>query len=77
MSELEMFDYLEIRSCSEITTQLAYEELVYFSGIVTKFNKHDWKQDRLFLVTNLAIYNIKGHKIQRRIPVKDIGKIDF
>lgn len=74
LSELEGFDYHDCRNCPEITDQLDYGEEIYFSGTVTKFNKMDWKQERLFLVTNIAIYNIKKYKIQRRIPIKDIGK---
>lgn len=75
ISELEKFDYMGVREQDDILCQLGYDESIYFSGIITKFNKHDWKQDRLFVVTNLSIYNIKGSKIQRQIPIKDIGKI--
>ena len=57
--ELEGYDYLKIRETSEVTEQLKSSETIYYSEMVTKFNRMDWKQDRIFLVTNLAIYNVK------------------
>lgn len=73
--ELDIYDELKVRQTPEITTQLKSDEKVYFSGMVTKFNRMEWKQERLFVITNLAIYNIKKHKIQRRIAIKDIDGI--
>jgi len=75
MSDLEGFDELNVRSNDFITVQLKEGETIYFSGMVTKFNRMDWKQERLFLVTNFAIYNIKKNKIQRRIAIKDIDGV--
>lgn len=75
IKELSNFDELKVRANSEITTQLSSNETVYFSGNVTKFNRMEWKQERLFVVTNLAIYNIKKTKIQRRIAIKDIDGV--
>jgi hypothetical protein len=57
--ELDVYDELKVRQDPEITTQLKSDEKVYFSGMVTKFNRMEWKQERLFVITNLAIYNIK------------------
>lgn len=57
--ELEGYDELNVKYMDEITSQLKSNEKIFFSGNVTKFNRMDWKQERLFLVTNLAIYNIK------------------
>lgn len=59
IKELEGFDGLNIRNVEEITRQLKNNEVIYFSGHVTKYNRFDWGQERIFLVTNLAIYNIK------------------
>lgn len=75
IKELSNFDELKVRANPEITAQLSSNETVYFSGNVTKFNRMEWKQERLFVVTNLAIYNIKKTKIQRRIAIKDIDGV--
>ena len=73
--ELEGYDELNVKNMDDITSQLKSNERIFFSGNVTKFNRMDWKQERLFLVTNLAIYNIKRTKIQRRIAIKDIDGV--
>lgn len=75
IKELSGYDDLKVRENTEVTSQLSHNETVYFSGNVTKFNRMDWKQERLFIVTNLAIYNIKKTKIQRRIAIKDIDGV--
>lgn len=73
--ELQGYDSLDVKSTSAITSQLREDEVIYFSGNVTKFNRMGWKQERLMLITNLAIYNVKKHKIQRRIAISDIDGI--
>lgn len=75
IKELVGYDSLMIKQNSYIIDQLDPKEIVYFSGMVTKFNRKHWKQERIFLITNLAIYNIKKTKIQRRIDIKDIDGI--
>lgn len=75
LKSIEGYDGLNIKSVPEITDQLKSNETVIFSGTVTKFNRMEWKQERIFLVTSLAVYNIKRHKIQRRIAIKDIDGV--
>jgi hypothetical protein len=75
MEELKEYDQLNVREDGDITCQLKQNEVIYFSNTVDKFNRMGWKQERLFLITNLAVYNIKKHKIQRRIAIKDIDGI--
>jgi hypothetical protein len=75
MKDLEKYDKMGVRQNSEILDNLNKDEIVYFSGNVTKFNRMEWKQERLFLVTNLAVYNIKKTKVQRKIPIKFIDGI--
>jgi hypothetical protein len=71
----EIYDELEIRKTPKIIKQFQTDEKVYFSGKVSKFNRMDWKQERIFVITNMAIYNIKKYSIQRRIRIKDIAGI--
>jgi hypothetical protein len=73
--DIEIYDELEIRKTPKIIKQFQTDEKVYFSGKVSKFNRMDWKQERIFVITNMAIYNIKKHSIQRRIGIKDIAGI--
>jgi hypothetical protein len=73
--DLEIYDELKIRKTPKIIKQFETDEKVYFSGTVSKFNRMDWKQERIFVITNMAIYNIKKHSIQRRIGIKDIAGI--
>jgi hypothetical protein len=74
-TDLEIYDELNIRQTPKITMQLKPDEKVYFSGKVNKFNRMEWKQERIFVITNMAIYNIKKHKIQRRMAIRDIAGI--
>lgn len=73
--ELQGFDSLDVKNIQPIMTQLKKDEIVYYSGNVTKYNRMGWKQERLMLITNLAVYNIKKHKIQRKIEIRDIDGI--
>ena len=73
--EPEIYDELEIRKTPKIIEQFLTDEKVYFSGKVSKFNRMDWKQERIFVITNMSIYNIKKYSIQRKIAIKDIAGI--
>lgn len=75
MKDLEGYDTMNIRTIPEITKQLKKDENIYFSNNVTKYNRMEWKQERLFVITNLAIYNIKKNKVKRRIAIKDIDGV--
>lgn len=59
IKELKGHDELDIKNNDKITKILGPSEVIYYSGFVTKYNKYDWAQERIFVVTNLAIYNIK------------------
>lgn len=73
--DLEDYDGLDVKNIPQIMNQFREDEVLHFSGNVTKFNKRDWKQERIFVITNLAVYNIKKHKVQRRILISDIDGI--
>jgi serum/glucocorticoid-regulated kinase 2 len=44
---------------------------------IFKFNDYKKKQERGLLVTNLAVYNLKGSEIKRKIDVALIKAISF
>eukprot|EP01084_Bolivina_argentea_P194549 333819_1 len=51
-------------------------EIVKICRNIIKINKRNKKQERLFVLTDKAVYNIKSGKIiKRRIPLSDIGSI--
>lgn len=49
-------------------------ESVFVSCKVKKYNKFDWKQDRVFAVTEKHIYNIKGKSKQSLLIVKELRR---
>jgi len=51
-------------------------EDVLFSDVVTKINRYDVSQERLFVVTSGAVYNLsKARKVKRRIDVLKIESV--
>jgi serum/glucocorticoid-regulated kinase 2 len=44
---------------------------------IFKFNDYKKKQERGLLITSLAVYNLKGTEIKRRIEVEKIKAISF
>ena len=54
-----------------------YAEIIFLSCPIFKFNDYKKKQERRLLVTNLAVYNVKGTDIKRRIEVEKIKGISF
>ena len=53
-------------------------EDVLFSDLFTKINRRDKSQDRAFLVTNLAVYNLKPGNYgscKRRIPLVSLEAV--
>ena len=57
---------------------------MFVSCKVKKYNKYDWKQDRVFAVTEKHIYNIKGKskfpstnpsELRRKVPLSKVKAI--
>ncbi|EFC49629.1 myosin [Naegleria gruberi] len=73
-------DYLRMQN-SELMQLLKkdYDDSkVLFSGVVSKYNKRFKKQDRIFMVTDKAIYNIDpsgGYLINRRVPIGQVTSV--
>lgn len=73
LKDLDGFDTLSLKKNADVLKQLKTDEWIYFSNKVTKYNRFEWSQERVFMITNIAIYNLKKHKIQRWIPLKNIS----
>jgi hypothetical protein len=60
-NQIAFNDYLNIKENKEILQQLKINkgEKIIFSCLVNKFNRFFFRQERIFLLTNLNIYNIK------------------
>jgi serum/glucocorticoid-regulated kinase 2 len=52
-------------------------EIIFMSCNIFKFNDYKKKQERGLLITNQAVYNLKGTDIKRRIEVEKIKAISF
>lgn len=46
---------------------ICFEESVFVSVKVKKYNKFDWKQERVFVVTEMHFYSLKGKSKQFRV----------
>jgi len=70
-------DFMNCGKNQAILGQLdtAKGEAVVFSCIVEKINRFGMKQERIFLLTNQSVYNIKKEEVQRRIDISSIKAI--
>jgi hypothetical protein len=50
-------------------------EQLLFSDKVKKINMFNWTQERILVITNEKIYNIKKTKAKRKIRIADLGGI--
>lgn len=48
-------------------------EQLLFADKIQKTNMFEWTQERTFVITNAAVYNIHKKEIKRQIKVKEIG----
>ena len=46
-----------------------------YANKIKKKSRWGLLQERTIAITNNAVYNIKGKKVQRDIPIKEIGAI--
>ena len=56
---IEIFDNLNYKDNPEIKS-IINNENIYFSGKVTKIRDWRWNQERNFIITDKAIYNLKN-----------------
>eukprot|EP00591_Stephanopyxis_turris_P012665 CAMPEP_0195511310 /NCGR_PEP_ID=MMETSP0794_2-20130614/3674_1 /TAXON_ID=515487 /ORGANISM="Stephanopyxis turris, Strain CCMP 815" /LENGTH=212 /DNA_ID=CAMNT_0040638879 /DNA_START=15 /DNA_END=653 /DNA_ORIENTATION=- len=79
-------DYLELRNSdivmNALTTKTYTDKKILFDDSVTKFNLKLKDQERVLLLSENAIYNVKPPltkrcKVQRRIPIQDVSRISM
>jgi len=74
---IDLDDNLDLEN-SQFVNNLIGKEIIYFSDFITKiqisklFNQ---TQERIFLITNMSLYILKGNKLRRRIKIEDITAI--
>lgn len=54
-----------------------HSETILMSCPIFKFNDYKKKQERGLLITNAAVYNLKGSEVKRRIDADRIEAISF
>lgn len=73
----EKTDLCDIKSVKKIMSKLEKGEEIQFSCKIDKFNRKLKRQERTFVLTNQAIYNIKGHSVQRKILLTKLNGISI
>ena len=64
-------DYLNFKASSHLINN----EKIVLSCMVTKYNEAGYRQERVLILTENAIYNIKKNKVKRRIPYEKLDAI--
>jgi serine/threonine protein kinase len=66
------YDFLNLSKNYSIKNNITRDEEIQFSDKIFKINKYGWKQERVVLITDKAIYNLKKLSLKRRIDFKTI-----
>ena len=66
------YDFLSLTNNYSIKKNITRDEELQFSDKISKINKNGWKQKRIMLLTDKAIYNLKKSSLKRRIDYKTI-----
>ena len=74
---MEVQDDLNIRSDEKIKKNLkkSPDEKIIYSNLIIKINKAEVCQQRIILITDFGIYNIKKKDVRRVIPIEKIDGI--
>lgn len=64
-------DNMEFKS----TPQLVNNEEIYYSTSITKFNDDGYRQERIIVITDQALYNFKAKTLKRRIQLEKLEAI--
>ena len=68
------FDFLNFKNDPDILKIITTEELL-FSDKIYKKNRFLFSQERYIVITNYAIYNLKGKSLKRRIDISKLKGI--
>ena len=66
------YDFLNLSKNYKIKTNITREEEIQFSDKIYKINKYSWNQERIIIITNKAIYNLKKETLKRRIDLQTL-----
>ena len=69
------YDFLDLWKDITMKKNIIREEIIQFSDKIKKINPYGFKQERNFLLTDKAIYNLKKNILKRRIDYKAIDGI--
>lgn len=69
---IETFDELNLANEKSLTKQFNDGERIIMSCNIYKFNDYKKRQERNFLITTHAIYNLNGSSIKRKIDMSKI-----
>ena len=61
-SKQSEYDFLNLAQNYSIKNNITRDEEIQFSDNVNKVNKNGWKQKRILLITDKAVYNLKKKK---------------
>ena len=64
------YDFLNLSKNYLIKSNITREEEIQFSDKIYKINRYNWKQERIIIITDKAIYNLKKDTLKRRIDLK-------
>jgi serum/glucocorticoid-regulated kinase 2 len=64
-------DYLNFKACNHLVNK----ERVVLSCNVTKYNEAGFRQERVLVLTENALYNLKRQMVKRRIPLEKFDAI--
>lgn len=64
-------DYLNFSAISSIFNR----EKIIFSSLLMKYNDENYRQERAFVLSENAMYNVKKTQVQRRIRYEDLESI--
>jgi len=62
-SGLPSLDIMNVKSVPELISELKPGEQLIYSNRVKKFNRFDWTQERIIIITDKRILNIKKQKV--------------
>jgi hypothetical protein len=72
LEQLPVNDYIGFRGQPELMKLISGEQLL-FADKIQKTNMFEWTQERTFVITNAAVYNIHKKEIKRSIKISEIG----
>ena len=76
MSKIETFDLLGLAEDKDIK-KIIGDEKVYYTDYVTKINHYGMSQERILLLTDQALYNLKKKSLKRKIPFSVLRGITY